>query len=120
MYVESEGIDSYYVWIPRYVYKISENERMDVKFVDINNSYTDAETAKITSWQELQGQGYQVPEAFYFGDDESDYSKNTPIPGYWMSKYQLSELTDSDDYIVDFSTTATPATITIKQRQNKK
>ena len=119
MYVESEGIDSYYVWIPRYVYKISENERMDVKFVDINNSYTDAETAKITSWQELQGQGYQVPEAFYFGDDESDYSKNTPIPGYWMSKYQLSELTDSDDYIVDFSTTATPATITIKDIKTK-
>lgn len=50
IFVESEGIESYYVWIPRYVYKIDDeksvtgNERMDVKFVDIDNSYKDPNT----------------------------------------------------------------------------
>jgi hypothetical protein len=113
LYVESEGIESYYVWIPRYVYKIAENERMDVKFVDTNNNFTDAETEQVTTWQTLQQQGYQVPEAFYFGDNEEG-EKNTAIPGYWMSKYQLSDLSNDDPYTIDFATTATPGTITIK------
>ena len=113
IYVESNGIESYYVWIPRYAYKISEteNQRMDVKFVDVDNSYINAETGEKTTWEELQKQGYKVPEAFYWGDNE-DYSKNTPISGYWMSKYQLSESTDT--YTIDFETTATPTSITIK------
>lgn len=115
IYVESSGLESYYVWIPRYVYKISttENQRMDVKFVDINNNYKDGETDEVTSWEALQSQGYQIPEAFYFGDNDN-YLENTPIPGYWISKYQLSDLTTNDTYMIDYSTTATPSTITIK------
>lgn len=113
LYVESEGIESYYVWIPRYVYKIAENERMDVKFVDTNNNFINAETEQVTTWETLKQQGYQVPEAFYFGDNEEG-EKNTAIPGYWMSKYQLSDLSNDDPYTIDFATTATPGTITIK------
>lgn len=115
LYVESNGIESSYVWIPRYAYKIdtTKTERMDVKFVDINNNYTDGKTDETTNWAELQKQGYKVPEAFYYGDSEN-YLENTPIPGYWMSKYQLSELTDADDYTVDYSTIATPGTIKIQ------
>lgn len=118
LYVESNGIESYYVWIPRYVYKkdeinsTTENGRMDVKFVDINNNYKDPVTDEETSWKELQSQGYQIPEAFYFGDNE-DYLKNKPIPGYWMSKYQLSDLAKGDKYTVDYGTVATPSSITI-------
>ncbi len=119
LYVESSGIESYYVWIPRYVYKIDTeksvtgNERMDVKFVDLNNSYKDEITDEVTTWETLQSQGYQVPEAFYFGDSDN-YLENTPIPGYWMSKYQLSELSDTDTYTIDFSTVATSTAITIQ------
>ena len=113
LYVESNGIESYYVWIPRYVYKEVEGERIDAKFVDINNNYTDGETEETTSWETLQSQGYKVPEAFYYGDSDN-YLENKAIPGYWVSKYQLSELVDSDTYSVDFSTTATPTSITIK------
>lgn len=113
LYVESSGLESYYVWIPRYVYKTIENERIDAKFVDLNNNYKDGETDAVTTWEELQAQGYQIPEAFYFGDSEN-YLENTPIPGYWVSKYQLSELTDADTYTIDFSTAATPTTITIQ------
>ena len=93
IYVESEGIESYYVWIPRYVYKVDDeksvtgNERTDVKFVDIDNSYKNPETDEKTDWTTLQSQGYQLPEAFTWGDDDSN---KTSIPGYWMSKYQLS------------------------------
>lgn len=109
IYVETSGIESYYVWIPRYVYKVDSensvagNERMDVKFVDAENNYIDAETEEKLTWEELQAQGYQLPEAFTF--DEQD------LPGYWMSKYQLSDLTT---YTIDFSTTATVSSITIK------
>ena len=113
LYVESEGIESYYVWIPRYIYKLNDNERTDIKFVDINNNYTNPDTDAVTKWEELENQGYKIPEAFYYGDSEN-YLENTPIPGYWISKYQLSELTDNDTYTIDYATTATPTTITIK------
>ncbi len=111
MYVESEGIESYYVWIPRYVYKVVENERTDVKFVDLNNNYTNGDNNRVTNWETLQRQGYKVPEAFYYGDSDNP-QENIAIPGYWMSKYQLSDL---DGYILDYSTTATPSTMTIKE-----
>ena len=118
IYVENEGIESYYVWIPRYVYKqdtentVSGNERMDVKFVDIDNSYIDAETGEETDWMTLQSQGYQLPEAFSWGDDENNI---TPIPGYWMSKYQLSEFNKEDGYTIDYKTIATPTSIKIQE-----
>ncbi len=52
IYVESSGIENYYVWIPRYCYKIDTqnsvpgNERMDVKFINTYNEYIDGETRK--------------------------------------------------------------------------
>ena len=107
IYVENEGIESYYVWVPRYVYKLdSSNERTDIKFVDTQNTYKD-KNGKETNWETLQTQGYQLPEAFTWGDDLS-----TQLPGYWMSKYQLS---DSGTYNVDFKVTATASTMTIKE-----
>ena len=111
LYVESEGIESYYVWIPRYVYKTIENERTDVKFVDINNNYTNGDNDQVTTWETLQQQGYQIPEAFYYGDSDN-IQENTPIPGYWMAKYQLSEL---EGYKVDYQVAVTPSTMTIKE-----
>lgn len=116
LYVESNGSDSYYVWIPRYVYKqdtvnsVSGNERTDVKFVDTDNSYKDPETDAVTTWEELQNQGYILPEAFIWGEDGNERN----IPGYWISKYQLTELTNDGDYVVDFATAATTTTITIQ------
>lgn len=54
IYVESGGVDSYYVWIPRYCYKkdtensVSGNERMDVKFINTYNEYIDGVTRRKT------------------------------------------------------------------------
>lgn len=104
IYVEANGVESYYVWIPRYVYKLdSTNQRSDVKFVDIDNNYIDANTEQKTDWQTLQSQGYKLPEAFTFADKQ--------IPGYWMSKYQLSDL---GKYTIDFSVAASSTSITIQ------
>lgn len=103
IYVENEGVASYYVWIPRYCYKIGDtsvsgNQRMDVKFINTYNEYIDANTGETISWEELESQGYKIPDAFEWESQFSKYaiSKDKTIsysiPGYWMSKYQLSEL----------------------------
>ena len=116
IYVEDEGLDSYYVWIPRYCYKIDTensitgNERMDIKFINVYNEYIDAETGEKTTWDKLQEQGYQIPEAFSW---EAQYNENcafTIIPGYWMSKYQLSEL---ESYIIDYAAIVDLTTIEV-------
>lgn len=52
IYVETSGIENYYVWIPRYCYKIDNensvtgNERMDVKFINTYNEYIDGITRR--------------------------------------------------------------------------
>ena len=106
IYSESNGVDSFYVWIPRYVYKVDEsnsvvgNERMDVKFINTDNEYIDGVTGTKLTYKELKEQGYQLPEAFSWKNN-----KDEPliIPGYWMSKYQLSEL---DEYKINYSLAA--------------
>lgn len=103
IYVENNGVASYYVWIPRYAYKISENnvagnERTDVKFIDVYNNYTDPDTDQVITWEQLEAQGYRIPEAFEFGN----YNEIS-ISGYWMSKYELSDL---DKYVIDYNLTA--------------
>lgn len=60
--VRDNGCETYYTWIPRYMYKITdtENQRVDAKFVDLSNVWTD-ETGKETS---LNNTEYVLPEAF--------------------------------------------------------
>lgn len=117
IYVESEGTGSYYVWIPRYCYKIDQensvtgNERMDVKFINTYNEYIDGETGEMTEWNELEEQGYKIPEAFGWDDTEA-IGFPTIIPGYWMSKYQMSDL--GNEYIVDYLMTASQYGINVK------
>lgn len=83
IYVETGGIDVYYVWIPRYCFKLDqENQRSDVKFIDVYNNYKDVE-GNVISWEQLEQEGYQIPEAFTFNETE--------IPGYWGMKYTSGE-----------------------------
>ena len=100
IYVENDGVESYYVWIPRYCYKIDTenssagNERMDVKFINTKNQYIDGETGSITQWSELELEGYKIPEAFWW-DKNGNGTQDTDdrLSGYWISKYELSEST---------------------------
>ena len=93
--VENNGKEAYFVWIPRYVYKISSvNPQIaDVKFVDLNNNYTDPDTDQVTDWATLQSQGYVLSEAFIWSDKENDTSPENQLSGYWMSKYVLNDTT---------------------------
>lgn len=117
IYTENDGIGSYFVWIPRYCYKIDKensvngNERMDVKFINTYNQYIDPVTNNITEWKELKEQGYQIPQAFSWGENvPNSESANVIIPGYWISKYQLSEVTG---YIVDYEYTVNTTNVEI-------
>jgi len=84
IYVENNGLDTYYTWIPRYCFKLDqENQRSDVKFIDVFNNYKD-ENGNVTTWQELKRQGYQVPAAFKWN--------MTKIPGYWAMKYTAGDV----------------------------
>lgn len=88
IYVENKGLDAYYTWIPRYCFKVDNensvagNERTDVKFINMDNSYLDADGNE-TTWLELKAQGYKIPAAFKFN--------GTKIPGYWAMKYTAGD-----------------------------
>lgn len=102
IYVENNGLETYYTWIPRYCFKLDqENQRSDVKFIDVYNNYKD-ENGVETKWEELEAQGYQIPEAFEFS--------NTQIPGYWAMKYTAGE---SDKYTINYETIASKKTVKI-------
>ena len=103
IYAESEGVEGYYIWIPRYCYKLNnETQRVDIKFINTYDQYIDGTTNEITEWETLEAQGYIIPEAFYWG--------NIIIPGYWMSKYQLS---DKTAYKLDFSGSPNKTSLTV-------
>ena len=113
VYVEAEGVEAYYVWVPRYVYKLDQTtQRSDVKFVDVYNNYKNAETGQALTYKQLLEQGYRLPEAFEFGDEnDSNGLLMTSISGYWVSKYQLSELAQ---FNIDYNMTASSKNIVIK------
>jgi len=118
IYSESNGVDSFYVWIPRYVYKVDEsnsvvgNERMDIKFINTDNEYIDGVTGTKLAYKELKEQGYQLPEAFSW---ENNKDEPLIIPGYWMSKYQLSEL---DEYKINYSLAASKTHFNVNNLTN--
>ena len=112
IYVEDKGVGTFFVWIPRYVYKTTPTgQRIDAKFVDTDNNYTDPD-GNVTKWDDLKAQGYKLPEAFWW-DNNSDKNQddNEKLPGYWISKYELSEHVSHD---VDYSLAAGTTSITVK------
>ena len=102
IYVENEGLGTYYVWIPRYCYKVDEstvntsNQRTDIKFINVYNEYIDSNGVK-TTWEDLKADGYKIPEAFKW---EDDLGQVVYLDGYWITKYEVSELSK---YIIDYA-----------------
>ena len=106
---------NYYVWIPRYAYKIDKNTeytsqsgtsyKIDVKFlVGTTNKYYDEngneKEAKIaTNADEISAEGntdYYVHPAFTFGETE--------LEGLWIGKYESSDAGDNKIEIVPNAT----------------
>ena len=76
--VRNNGLETYYVWIPRYQYKLSQtSQRSDVKFILGTGSKTDV--------------GYEIPEAFWWDkNDDGVEDEGEQLKGYWITKYQLT------------------------------
>ena len=65
--VTVNGVEvTYWTWIPRYMYKIGEEETasqtVDIKFVDVNNKYEGKETVDLSQ--------YKLPESFTFAEQD--------------------------------------------------
>ena len=75
--------ESWWVWIPRYAYKLpsNPNEDTEIIFVDTNNKPLDTE-----KWSDLPS-GFKVHPAF---DQDTDGS-GSKLSGIWVSKYKPSQ-----------------------------
>ncbi len=108
---ENMGIECYYTWIPRYCFKLNKgSQRADVKLIDLNNGYKDPYTEEETIWEELEKQGYQVPEAFQFNGQD--------LPGYWAMKYNLGDAPTTTTIFYNMKVTRGIITITNTQITN--
>ena len=99
-----EDKKAYFVWIPRYAYTIDaeskSKEEVKIKFVDTSNNYKDFATNEITNYPDTTPTydennyqtNYCVPDAFYWDGN--------PIPGYWISKYEVSK-EEINDAMID-------------------
>ena len=74
--IKANGVETNWVWIPRYAYKI-EGSEVDIKFVNLDNQYYNTETNQWTNLEE----GYLVAAAF---------EQDGHLKGIWMSKYDAS------------------------------
>ena len=107
--VENNGSEIYYTWIPRYCFKLDQDaQRSDVKFIDTDNNYKD-ENGKVTTWDELQKQGYQVPEAF---TTQISATKTYELSGYWSMKYTVGDIITPS--IVNYDMSVSKGIITLK------
>ena len=106
--VTIDGVDSYFVWIPRYAYKItynnpenkSEGGKIDVKFlVGTSDNYYDEngelkEAQRAVTGQEDTTSDYFVHPAFTNNVDLGGW--DTELTGIWVGKYETSLVDTSD------------------------
>ncbi len=95
VYVDNNNTETYYVWIPRYCFKLNQStQRSEVKFIDVDNSYKNSSGNK-TEWASAGGlkeQGYQVPEAFWWDKNSNGKEdQGEQLPGFWITKYTIGE-----------------------------
>ena len=91
---------AYWVWIPRYAYIADGGKQeVDVRFVTVDNEYKDVEGNT-----ESLSADFKIADAFSFG------SKN--LPGYWISKYEVSEAVGEDVTINNKTVSTTKANST--------
>jgi len=122
---ESEGVLAFYVWIPRYKYKVWNINKVagtdtynayttgiDIEFekgtattgtITCNYDFSKTASASVRSEEcsDSGTEGYYTHPAFTFGDDE--------ITGFWMGKFEISSTTQTaSSYGGGNSNTLTP------------
>ena len=123
-----DGVDSYFVWIPRYAYKITYNEdrtggTIDVKFlIGTTDQYYDDEgnlqTAKrATTGNEDTSNDYYVHPAFTNNVELGGWSEE--LTGIWVGKYESSLVDKTDkDNIKNIETTEENGNILLSENPN--
>lgn len=92
----NDGLETYYVWIPRYQYNLDQtSQRSNVKFIEGIGTNVDI--------------GYQIPEAFTWVNQAG---QTIQLPGYWLTKYQLSS--EAQNPPLDAELSASGNTIKVK------
>ncbi len=87
-----DGVDSYFVWIPRYAYKINDTDKtIDVKFIkNTGNIATDGTVCKYADDPTLNtATDYIIHPAFTTNADLGG-GWNTELAGLWIAKYESS------------------------------
>ena len=92
--VTINGVESYFVWIPRYAYKIdSASQTIDIKFIkDTGKTATDETECKYADDETLDtNTDYIIHPAFTTNADLGG-GWNTELPGLWIGKYEVSSV----------------------------
>lgn len=87
---EANGLEAYWVWIPRYAYvkpTSTTATQIDVKFIG-----TDVTSSNV---EEKVGTGYMVHPAFTV--DTKDGTGKEELKGIWVAKYEASSNTPNSD-----------------------
>ena len=104
--VTEDGITSYFVWIPRYAYKIIGENNIDIKFIKGTGKETvDGTPCKYVS-ENPTADDYIVHPAFT--DEEENGGWDSQIAGIWIGKYETSSVEGNSNSAEDNVTTKQP------------
>ncbi len=78
--VRNNGNEAYFVWIPRYAYKLNDDETSEIVFINTDNE--EARTGEVIDLEE-----YTIPDAFHVEEENGEVKQ---LSGFWAGKYQLS------------------------------
>ena len=88
-----DGVDSYFVWIPRYAYKINDTDKtIDVKFIkNMGTEAVDGTVCKYADDPTLNtATDYIIHPAFTTNADLGG-GWDTELAGLWIAKYEASQ-----------------------------
>ena len=116
--VTIDGIESYFVWIPRYAYKIdTTNRKIDVKF--LKNTGVEAVDGTICKYADdgtlNTNTDYIIHPAFTSNVNFGGWREE--LPGLWIGKYESSLVNKSDGSNID-TNSATIGDIIVDETNN--
>ena len=101
--VNGQPVESYFVWIPRYAYKIIGTNNIDIKFIKGTGKETvDGTPCKYVS-ENPTSDDYIVHPAFT--DEEENGGWDEQLSGIWIGKYETSSVEGNSNNAEDNVTT---------------
>ena len=107
--VTINGVESYFVWIPRFAYKINGTNDIDVKFINGTGKTTvDGIECKYAS-ENPTADDYIVHPAFT--DEEENGGWDEQLTGIWIGKYETSSVEGNSNISSGDNTTTKTAQV---------